>query len=330
MLVFKTQLLSLAAAFKRHGKTAVHHFLHLATNALDASTPFNLQRVGGPRIASACAIAAAAMFRTATKTLHNWPDSKSKLLEAGEKHLPMARWHAGKCWPACWDSDPIAFNLDNACRCFPGGGLLQKGTIAARDEIDRLCVSSDASSIKVQKIATLCISVTMHPDTIITLLHKRITSMFPNCVDEVNSVEWDQIFALMRSIGCHGAMCVFKTYVNAWATSKRFHEQDLLECVFGCSAPDTITHYVECPRLWKAINKTIRKPCGNTPMSKLSLASASRGSMLDVAIAFTLYHAIKLLEIELVKEAASSRRYEQIAITTIAVAGVAARSFGRI
>lgn len=52
--------------------------------------------------------------------------------------------------------------------------------------------------------------------------------------------------------------------------------------------------------------------------------------MLDVAIAFTVYHSIKIGEIELVKEAASSRRYEQIAIATIAVAGVAARSFGRI
>ena len=65
-------------------------------------------------------------------------------------------------------------------------------------------------------------------------------------------------------------------------------------------------------------------------MSKLSLVSASRGSMLDLAIALTTYYAIKLGEIELVKEAANSRRYEQLAKTTKAVAGVAARSFGRI
>ena len=64
--------------------------------------------------------AAAALYRTACKTVVHWPEWKRQLLVAAETALPGAVWGAGGMSPTFWDSDPIAQNLDFAFRmvCF--------------------------------------------------------------------------------------------------------------------------------------------------------------------------------------------------------------------
>ena len=44
---------------------------------------------------------------------------------------------------------------------------------------------------------------------------------------------------------------------NSWSTSTRYHQNQLLPCVFGCSeARDSLAHYVVCPRLKRLVSFT--------------------------------------------------------------------------
>ena len=47
------------------------------------------------------------------------------------------------------------------------------------------------------------------------------------------------------------ALKVIKTWLNAWATSRRMHEDPILKCLFGCSdGEDNLAHYVMCPYVY--------------------------------------------------------------------------------
>ena len=95
VLSYKCQLLPLPASFRRIEKAGLHQFFHLATNSLDASGPFVLADVGGPKVTSCHALSYAIAVRTATKTLPGWPALKLRLLSAAEEYLPLQLWYKG-------------------------------------------------------------------------------------------------------------------------------------------------------------------------------------------------------------------------------------------
>ena len=48
---------------------------------------------------------------------------------------------------------------------------------------------------------------------------------------------------------------IWKYWINAWATSFRFHELHMLPCLLGCScASDCFSQYIRCSRFWRAVN----------------------------------------------------------------------------
>ena len=73
--------------------------------------------------------------------------------------------------------------------------------------------------IPVQSVITPILVNTLYPCAVHALIRKRLSSMFPEHADEVDSVDWDNVFSLMRGLGMHDAMCVMKSYVNSWSTS---------------------------------------------------------------------------------------------------------------
>ena len=108
-------------------------------------------------------------------------------------------------------------------------------------------------------------------------------------------------------------MIMIKTLSGAWCTSDRFHEGTRRTCLFGCPDDlDDLKHYIYCPKLWTEIimaTDTTFLPC---PLARLGLDPPSLGHMLNVMIAFTSYHDLKLSKVELLTSSTPAVRRTMI------------------
>ena len=89
-----------------------------------------------------------------------------------------------------------------------------------------------------------------YPDKLEFLIGRRLRSWFDCPTPRNMRARWD----LVREILCRAPPCVrwpyLKTISGGWTTTDRMHVTDTLwSCVFGCSHPDCIAHYLKCPRL---------------------------------------------------------------------------------
>ena len=73
---------------------------------------------GGPKLRSVVAACAAALFRTAAKTVPSWPEWIRQMEIAAKAHLPLQSIGTGKLCPDFWDSASIAQNLQGAFQGF--------------------------------------------------------------------------------------------------------------------------------------------------------------------------------------------------------------------
>ena len=108
--------------------------------------------------------------------------------------------------------------------------------------------------------------------------------------------EFDVATALQiaRKMRAHDAMQVVKTWVNAWATSTRFHESVVLPCLFGCAeGEDRQAHYAQCPMLFYLQTQLRFDEVPACPLTRLGLASPTRNNLLCVSCSFAGYHAVK-------------------------------------
>ena len=96
----------------------------------------------------------------------------------------------------------------------------------------------------------------------------------------------------MRSLRKHDAMRIFKTWVNSWATSSRFHEAVQLPCLFGCAdGLDQQSHYAMCPILFHLTAQCIH--VSEWPLERIGLCNPCSQSLKAVACVFSAYHAVK-------------------------------------
>ena len=120
----------------------------------------------------------------------------------------------------------------------------------------------------------------------------------------------------------------FKTYVNASATSRRFHEAVFATCILGCDAEDNLAHYLVCKRMWKVVKHFVREPVGGTVQERPGLAQDPKKRMQELAIASTIFHTVKHGEHNLYLEALRSRNDFPLATAVKSFARTAA-FFGR-
>ena len=330
VLTYKCQLLPLPAQFRRIEKAGLHQLYHLATNSLDAAGPFVLAAAGGPKVTSCFALAYAVAVCTARKTLPQWPALKKRLVAAAEEHLPLQLWHDGCVSPPCWDSQPFVMHLATADQGFPSHPEVRRAVEAARREpVCQQFLNGNRSKICIQKIVYQKIVVNIHTNTLHILFAKRLRDNVPVLRPIIDDIEWSAVLRTMRSLGSHCAMCVFKTFVNAWTTSRRFHEAVLATCILGCDAEDNLAHYLVCKRMWKAVKSSVREPVGCTVQERLGLAQNPKKRMQELAIAFTIFHTVKHGEHSLFLEALRTRNYFPLAAAVKSIARTAAASFGR-
>lgn len=104
-----------------------HKVTGFATSAIGHADFLNLRQGGGPKLHSFCVAGAAALFRTATKTVTCWPSWLVQLRAAALEGCPLALWARGDLTPPFWDSVPIAANLEWAFNGFHGHPKWESG-----------------------------------------------------------------------------------------------------------------------------------------------------------------------------------------------------------
>ena len=260
------------------------------------------------------------------KTLPSWASLKELLSREGEAHLPLDRALRGELWPACWDSPALALNLAHACSGFPGDGALHKGGTAALKSIRDLRKVSENG---VQRAAMGPLLSALYPPCLEPLLVKRLSGLFPGDAVRIRGTDWSAVFSSMRQLSPHPAMCVVKSYLNAWATSVRFHEDRRLSCVLGCAdSEDSMVHYMKCDRLWQIVNDSVRGGVASDSLGRLAISAPTSGHLLNLAVCFSTYHAIKVSERTLVLEALDSGSFDRVSAAARGYARVAACSLG--
>ena len=133
-------------------------------------------------------------------------------------------------------------------------------------------------------------------------MHRRLCVIAPGSYDLCKSSACFFLESRLARLSSSVAVTVVKTLSNSWCTSHRYHEACRLPCIFGCTAVgpvlnrqelrDTLSHYLVCPVLWRAIESSCRLPCGSCAASRLGVSPRS-ADLRVLAIAHHIYHYCK-------------------------------------
>ena len=66
---------------------------------------------------------------------------------------------------------------------------------------------------------------------------------------ELDSVNFPLVTLHCSKLPGHVVMLLLRSWLNMWITSRRFFKGSSHSCVFGCSSPDSLAHYSDCPLL---------------------------------------------------------------------------------
>ena len=324
LLTYKMQLLWLPRNFMHSERVGLQHILHLATNSLDHASFFHLPVVGGPTIVSALATNAAVLMRAAMKTFTNWEPLYRQLRDAFDKHMSLYDWSQHKTYPSWWSEPPMVFTIAQAAGGFRD---LDKFCNAGAAVLANIAPASTARRTGgIQKVAYAHFLHALYKPDFASLFCRRLVTLFPASAGEVDDIPWKEIFETLRTLSTHHAMTVVKTLVNAWTTTRRYHEEQRWHCIFGCPGDmDELEHYAVCERLRREVKKATKIPLGSSsPIVGLGLSVPSKTTLLRTSVMFTTYHALRISEKPLVL----SRNIPVIANAAVSVACNAARACG--
>ena len=92
------------------------------------------------------------------------------------------------------------------------------------------------------------------------------------------------------------------SWANGWTTSHRMPEPALLPCILGCPGEiDSLSHYLRCDRLWRALKVALRRcslalpsPFFSAPiLAKLAVLNTEKTSVVMLCALSHAYHVIK-------------------------------------
>ena len=140
----------------------------------------------------------------------------------------------------------------------------------------------------------------------IDLVKKRLRTTFSIGAASIDTVDFGSAFSFCYSVKGHVAMCWIKTVSNGWCTSRRFHEQLRLPCIFGCdNSCDDLAYYLTCPPFNAVCSQallrvqlgavsiddhpTVSAKC----LAALGLMPVSRDAFFHTYMLFSVYHSMK-------------------------------------
>ena len=244
-----------------HG--VLNSIFHVATNAFSLSAFLSLDQSGGPKIKSIGASMRATMLRTAGSTLPFWEDWVRQLQIAARTNLSLREIGGQTLSPSFWDTPPIALSLGKAWVSSDDDDLCKAHHDIRREltrKLGRPLLPGHCGKLPIQKISYPYFLRDLHPpDSLGAVVLKRINTM-GNDLDwnpPYNDIPLTQVLntiSLLSNFSKQVTFKVVKTWVNSWATSRRYHEDTLFPCLLGCEGcQDDLFHYMECPMLWNII-----------------------------------------------------------------------------
>ena len=287
---YVAQLLPIPDSLFQLERAMLHTVLRLPQNTFCHNDLIHMHRVGGPRLRSITAASSAAMIRSATKTTPGWRNWVQQLRTAAEKYLPLEPLVRDTLTPSFWDSPPIAHSLRDASLGFPSHPHFD---ISDSELICKIQHSS-VGQMPVQKLVYRELISIKHKNCIQDTIQRRLTSLFqPFTLDFRSSISLEDLLGSSRKNRVAEVMKVLKSWCNGWATSRRFHEDIQLPCLFGCQGhSDDLAHYLQCPHLF-ALWSFLTPGVSADPLERWALINPCSESFLQLACVHSGYHAVR-------------------------------------
>ena len=161
-------------------------------------------------------------------------------------------------------------------------------------------------------------------------MRRKVEDLIP---DDCGHWDWTPeregaLAVTMKKSGIRVAMALIKTWANAWTTSDRMHEDNLLPCIFGCEGDDALAHYLCCDPLWTAVISCSYKRTEllmQPPLVRLCLETPSVEGARLITIAFSCYHALKLGHRDLVEAGCDSGNFCEMHVKLMSLADAFAK-----
>jgi len=232
-------------------------------------------------------------------TVTAWPSWIQQLEAAAERWLPLEPFVKDTLTPAFWDSSPIASNLREAFLGFPNDKRWAKGA----SDLLRSLNGKEISKAPLQKLMYNKLISHKFCNNLSGTIERRLTDLFQPYALDFQDGPWpeaggskihlDLCFGSLKKHTVSDVVKVLKCWCNGWATSRRYHEDKLLPCLFGCSKQaDDMQHYLQCPHLL-ALWSFLAGGASDDPLVRWGLIRPEPIQYNYIACTFSGYHAIR-------------------------------------
>ena len=326
VLGYIAQLFAPPKSLLQKERQILNHIMHTPTNTFEARSFFNLGVIGLKPFHSIEAYCRAASFRAAAKTLVGWQEAYQHLSMLAETHLTFRDKARCLCAPACWDSPPFVKHLSDAYYGHGSFSKLSSVCSVLRNQTVSLQGGCKSKPVGVQGIAYRAFLQTNVAYSFSSLLTRRCSVLGISFSEFIFSdQDFNNAFAAASEAGPGVSVLWLKTVCNGWCTSKRMHENQILDCIFGCpDKVDTLAHYLACPILLAKIDETFPGWVDRNIVLRLNYAKPSPQKAVIISAMFQTYHMLKIGMRHTVDAALQNRRFSEVMrITSLSLSNVA-------
>jgi len=232
-------------------------------------------------------------------TVTSWSSWIQQLQIAAERWLPLEPFVKDTLTPSFWDSTPIACNLREAALGFPNDERWAEGA----SDLLRSLNGKDISKTPLQKLMYNKLISHRFCNTLSDTVERRLTDLFQPFALDFRDGPWpdsarseirlDLCFEILKKLRVADVVKVLKCWCNGWATSRRYHEDKVLPCLFGCNkGTDDLQHYLQCPHLF-ALWSFLAGGASADPLMRWGLIRPESIKYNYIACIFSGYHAIR-------------------------------------
>ena len=295
VLSYVAQLAPLPRNFAFEQRVAFHIIYHAPFNTFAHSDFFQWGEMGLPKLRCAIATSAAALMRTANRTISCWQEWFPQIRQAAETLLPVQRVF-GTCplfYPVGWDAPSYTENLWHASKGSCGNPTIDE----AGKQIIQKHVGVDLAQVRQRKYYHHILEYLYQPGNCNQLdicLMRRIINLFaPHDVNFSNHINLHDCMSVLKELSESDRLKVIKTWLNGWATSRRIKGDFLYNCILGCEeSPDCLSHYLQCSRVYGACIY-LWPDTPDDPLIRCGLCAPTKDRLTKVACVFSAYHATK-------------------------------------
>jgi len=118
-------------------------------------------------------------------------------------------------------------------------------TKAAKEQLE---AEAPGKKFKFQRVLTGFLLEKLYPDDVTKTIRQRIETYYPELAPNLSVESLEVVRTFSLSLPVSVSQQLLRTWANAWTTSYRMHETQLLYCIFGCvGCLDTQQHYLFVP-----------------------------------------------------------------------------------